>query len=188
MKQYFSTYRTELKDTIDKIDESMVEKLYELLNMAKENGKRIFVLGNGGSAAAASHWVCDFGKGINVDNSKRMKISSPSDACSIVTAIGNDFSYGDIFSEQLRNFLEAGDLVISLSVSGNSQNLVRAHEFAKKNGAVTAAIIGDYNGKLAMCSDLVLTIPSKNYGIVEDIHLCIDHAISQYMRLLNERK
>ena len=152
------------------------------------SGGKIFVLGNGGSAAAASHWICDFSKGINTDSSRRLKIYSLADNLSVATALGNDFSYDEIFSEQLKNVLTKEDLVISLSVSGSSSNLVNAHLYAKEKGAFTAAIIGDYHGKLEQVSDLVITVPSRNYGIVEDIHMTIDHVVSQYMRICNEKK
>ena len=160
-------------------------ELGTLMDDARKNGKNIFVLGNGGSAAAASHWVCDFGKGINSADSKRMKIMSLADNTGIFSAYGNDLSYDETLSEQLKNFLEAGDLVISLSVSGNSPNLLAAHAYARQAGTATVAIIGDYDGRLSACSDLTILIPSKNYGVAEDIHLIICHMISQYLAAQN---
>ena len=187
MEDYFNCYRAQLKEALDSLDGSVLNAVYHAMEKARQTGKQIFVLGNGGSAAAASHWVCDFGKGINTQASRRMRIYSLADSMSLETAIGNDFSYDDVFLEPLKNYLNPGDLIISLSVSGNSRNLIRAHEYARTIGAYTAAIIGDYDGKLASCSDLVLTIASRNYGVVEDIHLTIDHAISQYMKKQNEQ-
>ncbi|MDE7244684.1 MAG: SIS domain-containing protein, partial [Oscillospiraceae bacterium] len=110
---FFDGYTEELKSTLDQIDRADIEKLEACLEDARVNGNRVFVLGNGGSAAAASHWVCDFGKGINVGNSSRLKIMAPSDHSSIFTAYGNDNAYDQTMVEQLKNFLQPGDLVIS---------------------------------------------------------------------------
>lgn len=179
---FFDTYTAELKDTLAGIDRSQIEKLKDYIEDARVNGKRVFILGNGGSAAAASHWVCDFGKGINIGDSKRLKMFAPSDHTSIFTAYGNDNAYDQTFVEQLKNLLEPSDLVISLSVSGNSGNLVEAHKYAREIGAVTVSVVGDYNGKLIDLSDLAVVLKSKNYGVVEDIHMVLDHSISQEMK------
>lgn len=187
IQEYFERYTKELSETLGGMNKADIQTLWEQMEQIRRSGGKIFVLGNGGSAAAASHWICDFSKGINTDGSKRLKIYSLADNLSVTTALGNDFSYDEIFSEQLKNVLSQGDMVISLSVSGNSSNLVRAHLYAREAGAYTAAIIGDYHGKLEELSDLVITVPSQNYGVVEDIHMTIDHVISQYMRICNEK-
>lgn len=179
---FFDLYSDELKQTLDQIDRADIEKLEAYLEEARLNGNRVFVLGNGGSAAAASHWVCDFGKGINVNDSKRLKIMAPSDHSSIFTAYGNDNAYNQTMVEQLMNFLQPGDLVISLSVSGRSGNLVEAHKYARSAGAKTISIVGDYNGSLIELSDFSIVLKSKNYGVVEDIHLILEHAISQNIK------
>lgn len=179
---FFDHYSDELKQTLDLIDRADIEKLEAYLEESRINGNRVFVLGNGGSAAAASHWVCDFGKGINVGNSKRLKIMAPSDHSSIFTAYGNDNAYDQTLVEQMKNFMQPDDLVISLSVSGNSGNLIEAHKYAKEAGASTVCIVGDYNGKLIGLSDFVIILKSRNYGVVEDIHLILSHAVSQDMK------
>lgn len=188
VQEYFDRYIEELSETLKALNRADIQTLWEKMEEVRGVGGKVFVLGNGGSAAAASHWICDFSKGINTDGSTRLKIYSLADNLSVTTALGNDFSYDEIFSEQLKNVLAKGDLVISLSVSGNSANLVNAHLYAREKGAFTAAIIGDYHGKLEQISELVITIPSRNYGIVEDIHMTIDHVVSQYMRICNENK
>ena len=129
---FFDNYFDELKRTLEQIDLTAIEKLKTYLNEARINGNHVFVLGNGGSAATASHWVCDFGKGINAIDTKRMKIMAPSDHTSIFTAYGNDNSYDQVLVEQMINFLQPNDLVVSLSVSGNSGNLIEALKYAKK--------------------------------------------------------
>lgn len=184
---FFDHYSDELKQTLDLIDRADIERLETYLEEARINGNRVFVLGNGGSAAAASHWVCDFGKGINVGNSKRLKIIAPSDHSSIFTAYGNDNAYNQTLVEQMKNFLQPDDLVISLSVSGNSGNLIEAHKYAKEAGARTVCIVGDYNGKLIGLTDFAIILKSRNYGVVEDIHLILSHAVSQDMKLAIEK-
>ena len=179
---FFDHYSDELKQTLDQIDRADIEKLEAYLEEARVNGNSVFVLGNGGSAAAASHWVCDFGKGINVNQSKRLKIMAPSDHSSIFTAYGNDNAYDQTMVEQLKNFLQPGELVISLAVSGRSANQVQAHKYAREVGAKTICIVGDYNGALIGLSDFAIVLKSKNYGVVEDLHLILEHAISQNMK------
>lgn len=179
---FFDNYSDELKQTLDQIDRADIEKLEAYIEEARVNGRHVFVLGNGGSAAAASHWVCDLGKGINVGESKRLKIMAPSDHTSIFSAYGNDNAYDQTLVEQMMNFLQADDLVISLSVSGSSGNLVEAHKYAKEAGAKTVCIVGDYNGAIIGMSDLAIVLQSKNYGVVEDIHLILEHAISQDLK------
>lgn len=179
---FFDCYFDELKQTMDQINREEIAKLEAYLEEARVGGRHVFVLGNGGSAAAASHWVCDFGKGINVGDSKRLKIMAPSDHSSVFSAYGNDNGYDQTMVEQLKNFLEPEDVVISLSVSGRSANLVEAQQYAKQSGAKTVCIVGDYNGSLIGMSDLPIVLKSKNYGVVEDIHLILEHAISQDMK------
>ena len=168
---FFDTYSEMLNDTIDGLKREDIQKLFDLIEETRNNGKHLFVLGNGGSAAAASHWVCDFGKGI--------KIFSPADNGAIFSALGNDCGYETTFVEQMKNFLEPGDLVLTFSVSGSSSNLVEAHRYAKEIGAKTACVVADKGGKIIGMSDFAMIIPSENYGVVEDIHVILGHAISQ---------
>ena len=174
---FFDTYSEMLNDTIDGLKREDIQKLFDLIEETRNNGKHLFVLGNGGSAAAASHWVCDFGKGINRGDSKRLKIFSPADNGAIFSALGNDCGYETTFVEQMKNFLEPGDLVLTFSVSGSSSNLVEAHRY--EIGAKTACVVADKGGKIIGMSDFAMIIPSENYGVVEDIHVILGHAISQ---------
>lgn len=176
---FFDEYTELLSNTLSNLKQGEVQKLLDLIEETRNNGKHLFILGNGGSAAAASHWVCDFGKGINTTGSKRLKIFSPVDNGAIFSALGNDCGYETTFCEQMKNFLEPGDLVLSFSVSGSSPNLVEAHRYAKETGAKTACVVGDKGGKLIGMSDFAMVIPSQNYGVVEDIHVILGHAISQ---------
>lgn len=181
-KDYFS----QLNSVLDSLDAQALQQMGGLLRAAYLDGKNIFILGNGGSAACATHWVCDFNKGVNVPGRPRAKVVSLSDNTGIVTALGNDISYDEIFAYQLENFCEPGDVVLALSVSGNSPNLVRGLECAASHGCKTAAIIGDYNGKIGGMADVCLTIPSRNYGVVEDVHLILNHVFSQCLKMENQ--
>jgi len=183
---FFDNYSEMLSSTLDGISREDVQKLFDMIEDTCNNNKRLFVLGNGGSAASASHWVCDFGKGINTENSRRLKIFSLVDNSAIFSALGNDFGYETTFSEQMKNLLEPGDLVLTFSVSGSSPNLVEAHRYANEIGAKTACVVADKGGKIIGMSDFTMIIPSTNYGVVEDLHVILGHAISQQIRANNE--
>jgi D-sedoheptulose 7-phosphate isomerase len=180
--EYYKQYSSEFVSVIQTLDFAMVDRIMEQLEAARVEGRKVFVIGNGGSASSASHWTCDFGKGVNVGDNKRFHMVSIVDHLPWVTALGNDISYDDIFVEPLKNLMEAGDLLIGLSVSGNSENIVRAFQYAKENGAKTISLIGNGAGKLSQLSDMTLVIPSGDYGIVEDVHMFVNHVISQFLK------
>lgn len=188
LKEFTRDYLEEFVQTLQQLDMDLIEKLYAKIDEARKNSKSIFVLGNGGSAASASHWVCDFNKGTNWGNSKRIKMYCLSDNTPIFSALANDISYETVFEEQLKNYLVAGDLVIGLSVSGNSKNVLKAIQYAKSFGADTFSIVGDFeNSGMRKESAHCLVVPSKNYGIVEDIHMYICHLLSQYLFKRNQQ-
>lgn len=183
---FYKNYIEELKTTLDLISLIDTKNIFKMIKDSYEQESNIFVIGNGGSAACATHWVCDFNKGINIEGKKRARMVSLSDNTGILTAIGNDISYDDIFSYQLENFCKSGDLLIALSVSGNSKNLIKGIETARTLGCTTVAIIGGYSGKIGNLADFTLVVPSENYGIVEDVHLIINHIFSQFILKLNQ--
>ena len=178
----FDAYQQKLAEALDAIRPTDLEALAGLLEDAIAQKRQVFVLGNGGSAATATHWVCDFNKGTAVPGFPRARFICLSDNLSTFTALANDLSYGDVFTEQLKNFLEPGDVVLGLSVSGNSKNVTKALAYAGESGAVTMAIVGDFDGKMLSVAQTSLCIHSRNYGIVEDIHIILGHTISQYIR------
>jgi D-sedoheptulose 7-phosphate isomerase len=145
----------------------------------RDRGKRtrFFVFRNGGSAANASHFVTDLGKGASDKMNKPFRCLSLNDNTPWMTAISNDYSYEEVFSRQLMNFARPGDLVLILSVSGNSPNLVKAVEWAKKHGVYTIALVGAKLGKLAEIADFTIVADSTHYGRVEDVHMGICHII-----------
>lgn len=179
---YYKQYSEQFIRTIQNLDFEIIQTLMKLLDQARSAKHKVFMLGNGGSACSASHWAVDFGKGVNVGEMQRFQITSLADNVGWITALGNDIEYAEIFKEQLRNTLEPDDLVIGLSVSGNSDNVVRAFEYARSIGAKTFALIGEGDSRMKQLADIALVIPSKDYGIVEDVHMFVNHVISQYLR------
>ena len=148
---------------------------------------RLYIMGNGGSAANADHWVCDYMKGINEDvirgdilNVKAISLASNGP---LVTALANDIGYDHIFAKQLRYYrCQYGDVVLAMSASGNSQNIINGLNTAKRYGATTVALTGFTGGDAANIADISVHVPSSNYGVVEDCHMMILHAISQRIR------
>ena len=158
---FFDDYCSMLNHTLENVKREDVQKLLDLIEETRMSGRRLFVLGNGGSASAASHWGCDVGKGINRGSSTRLKIISPVDNSAIFSALGNDFGYETTFAEQLKNMLEPGDLVLSFSVSGSSPNLVEAYEYAIETGAKTACVVADKGGKLIRSEEHTSELQSR---------------------------
>jgi D-sedoheptulose 7-phosphate isomerase len=191
IRNYFNSYIYNLKSTLDEIDFSAVEKVVRRLMKARQNDKQIFIIGNGGSASTASHFACDLGKGtVDYDASgfKRFRVMSLADNMAFISAVGNDISYDEIFSEQLRNYLNPGDVVIGISASGNSPNIVQAFHYARSIGATTVGLLGFTGGRAKKLSDIEITVSSKNYGIAEDFHLIIQHVMTQIIRRMLKKE
>ncbi|MGX7107415.1 SIS domain-containing protein [Hutsoniella sourekii] len=182
MDKFIEDYLKEFKNTLNLVSSEQIKCLHDIILKYRDNDKTIFLLGNGGSSASCSHWVCDFNKGASVEGASRIKMICLSDNIPIFSALGNDLSYDLVFSEQLKNLLKKDDLVIGLTVSGNSKNLIEAFKYAQSISAQTFSIVGDFNGALLEYSDWKIVVPSKNYGIVEDTHMYLCHLISQYIK------
>src|SRR6266542_3550073 len=177
MQQWIQDYLAAQKAALDSIPVEAVANLIEIFRQALKEDRQIFVFGNGGSAANASHFVTDLGKGASDKIGRRFRCLSLNDNVSWMTALGNDYAYEEIFSRQLMNYGKPGDLVFALSVSGNSPNVVRGVEWAKKNGLRTIALVGGKKGRLAELADIVLVIQSPHYGRVEDAQMGICHLL-----------
>lgn len=149
---------------------------------AYENGKQVFVFGNGGSASTASHFARDLRIGTAVDGKPRLQATSLTDNVAMLTALANDIDYESIFKEQLVGLLRKGDVVIGISASGNSPNVLRAVEFARERGAVAIGLIGFGGGRLKKIVHRSITLSSMDYGQVEDTHLVLAHIISYLIR------
>ena len=177
MKDFVQNYINEHKAALESIPVEEVDKAISTFRKALEEDRQIFVFGNGGSAANASHFITDLGKGASDKTFRRFRCLSLNDNVSWITAIGNDYSYDDVFLRQLENYARSGDIVFVMSVSGNSPNLVRAAEWCIANGVHVIALVGAKKGKLAEVADQTIVIDSTHYGRVEDCHMHICHMI-----------
>ena len=188
LRGFANGYFSKLKSTIDEIPMEKVERIVQIIFDAYQNNKYVFIMGNGGSASTASHFACDLGKGTICEGKPRFRVVSLNDNIPLITALSNDFGYERVFVEQLMNLVNPEDLVISITASGNSPNILRAVEYAKRQGAKAIGLIGFGGGKLQEIVDEHITVSSTNYGQVEDVHLILSHAISQYFKTLIENQ
>jgi D-sedoheptulose 7-phosphate isomerase len=163
--------------TMAAVPADSIARLRALFDHALAGNRRIFVCGNGGSAANASHFVTDLGKGASDALGKRFRCQSLNDNLPWLTAIGNDYAYDDVFVRQLENFAEAGDLLMVLTVSGNSPNLVKAVDWAHAHGLTTIGLVGGKGGAVAATASTVIRIDDSHYGRVEDAHMMICHLL-----------
>lgn len=175
----YSDYFNRLKDTLDQIDTNTINKIVDLLLQCREERGTMYIFGNGGSAANASHIAGDFMKGISYGMDKRFKTHCLNDNVAGTTAITNDLSYDEIFIEQLKTYLSPGDVVIGISGSGNSENIVKAVQWARNNGAKTIGLTGYKGGRLIEVAEITLLVPVQDMEITEDAHTIIFHAIKQ---------
>ena len=146
-----------------------------ILENARIEGKKIFICGNGGSAATASHFCCDFNKGVSENQDKKYNFECLSDNIPTMMAVANDISYDEVFRFPLRNKMKTGDVLIGISGSGNSRNVVNAIEYANENGGKTIAIVGYDGGKMKKIADQCIHVNINNMQIAEDIHMILDH-------------
>jgi D-sedoheptulose 7-phosphate isomerase len=177
----FNDYFDRVSETLKKLDIAAIIKLVQLLLKARDQEKTIFIFGNGGSGATASHVTGDFLKGISFGLNKRFRVQSLNDNIPGMMAISNDLTYEEIFIEQLKVFLRKDDIVIGISGSGNSANVVKALEYAKSNGAATVAFCGYKGGKVKDIVDITIHAPVHDMEVTEDIHIITFHAIKQIL-------
>jgi len=179
MQNDFKDYSIRLKAVLDQIDLSMLETITSLLRDSIKQGCRIFVFGNGGSAMTASHFACDINKGVGQGKDLKPQVFCLNDSMATVLAYANDMSYADIFSEQLKNFFNPGDLVLAFSGSGNSENVLQAMHYANQNGGITIGFSGYDGGELARIVQHSMHVPINDMQIAEDVHLVLVHMIMQ---------
>lgn len=173
-------YRLQLIGALGKIDTIKVAQAVDWLRQARDDGKQIFVCGNGGSAATASHFACDIVKGASYQQKQRFRLIALTDSLPTLTAYSNDVDYASVFVEQLKNFAEPGDVVMALSGSGNSANVVAAIEYGNSIGCKTIALSGRDGGKLGPSAQLNIHVEEPHMGRIEDAHMAICHMISYY--------
>ena len=176
-----SAYFEREKATLDAISKEDLNTLMNVLVDAKDAGKTIFIMGNGGSAATASHYVCDFNKGISYGKEKMFKFICLNDNIPTMMAYANDLSYADVFVGPLKNFMQAGDIVIGISGSGNSENVVRAIQYANENGGVSVGITGYSGGKVKQISKYNVHVPIDDMQITEDLHMVLGHCMMKIL-------
>ncbi|MBN8732823.1 MAG: SIS domain-containing protein [Acidobacteria bacterium] len=173
-------YKRELIEAIDRIPLEKVGEAIEVFRQARAAGRTIFTCGNGGSASTASHFVCDIVKGASYQRGERFRMMSLNDSLATLTAYSNDVAYEVAFVEQLKNFAQRDDVVLAISGSGNSPNVVKAVEYANSVGCKTIALTGRDGGKLGAAAQLNVQVSVPHMGRIEDAHMIICHMIGYY--------
>jgi len=182
MQTALNSYFEDVVQTIGKMPIATMEQIVTALMEAYESSRMIYLFGNGGSAALASHFACDLGKGASNGSSKRFQALAFTDNVPMMTAWANDARYEDIFAEQLINFVRPDDITFAISGSGNSPNVLKALKVAREAGAFTIGLTGFQGGDMKDLCDLCLTVPSENMQIIEDLHLSVTHAVFTALR------
>jgi D-sedoheptulose 7-phosphate isomerase len=179
---YIGSYFERLRATIDRIPLERIERVGEILFRAYENNKQVFVVGNGGSAATASHMACDLGKNTIGPNQRRFRILSLTDNTPLLSALANDVGYDHVFSEQLVNLIQPGDVLIVLTGSGRSPNILKAMRYARDRASTVIALLGFDGGSARELADELVLVPSDDYGLIEDLHMILNHVLVGYFR------
>lgn len=177
-----TSYLERLSTVLAQLPREPLAQITDLLLAAGREDRAIYILGNGGSAATASHFACDLAKTANMHGHPRLRALAFTDNVPLLTAWGNDSAYDVVFSEQVRTFVRAGDLVIAISASGNSPNVLAAALAARELGAQVIGVVGFGGGKLQALCDVCLVVPSSEYGPVEDAHMILVHAVTAAIR------
>jgi D-sedoheptulose 7-phosphate isomerase len=167
-----------VRAVLEQIPIAAIGRVVEIILDAYSNGAHVYVVGNGGSATNATHFACDLSKATIVEGRARLRVTSLTDNVALLTAWANDTSYERVFSEQLANLLNPGDVVIAISASGNSPNVVSAIRAARLLGAATVGLVGFSGGRVLELVDAAVHVPSQDYGVVEDCHSVLEHAIT----------
>ena len=170
-------------DALQRVPPETVDAIVDLVVDTYRNDQNVFILGNGGSASTATHFACDLSKATIAAGKRRLRVSSLTDNVAVLTAWANDTSFDRVFAEQLLSLLRPGDAVIAVSASGNSPNVLAAMEVAMATGARTAALVGFSGGRLKDIAGVVVHVPVDDYGVVEDCHLVVEHAVTDAVRV-----
>jgi D-sedoheptulose 7-phosphate isomerase len=180
--QQIRTYLVQLQETLAQLPAEPIERVATTLLECAQRGSTVFIFGNGGSAATASHFACDLAKNTQVPGAAHFRVIALTDNVSLMTAWANDTSYDNIFAAQLGSLVEPGDVVIGISCSGNSANVLNAMTLARHRGATTVAFTGDRGGRLKEIVDVCLQVPSPRIEQQEDAHLILEHCICSAIR------
>jgi len=175
-------YLKGLHSCLDELSRQDIAGIADIIFDAYQKDKRVFIMGNGGSATTACHFARDLTIGTAVEGKPRIRATSLTDNIACITSLANDIDYDSVFKEQVIGQVDEGDVVIGISASGNSPNVLKAIEFARSQGAVTAGLIGFGGGKLKELTHKCIVLSSKDYGQVEDAHLVLEHIISYLVK------
>ena len=182
LEQFIASYSKRLVKALETLDTEQIKKVFEALATNIQSEAIIYTCGNGGSSAIAEHLVCDFVKGASTDSTVEPKVV-PLLSTPIITAIANDISYDEVFAYQVKKYGSENDILLSVSSSGNSENIIRAIETAKSMSMLTISFVGFDGGRAKEISDFVLHVRADNYGICEDAHHALMHIFAQFIRL-----
>jgi D-sedoheptulose 7-phosphate isomerase len=182
ISEVISSYLSEVGTILQQMPEDQIERIVHLIEEARTKGKQIFLFGNGGSAATASHIACDLAKGAIVPQKPAIRAFSLTDNMALISAWANDMCYEEVFARQLSNWVQPGDLVIAISGSGSSQNVLNGVGLAKSAGATTIGLTGFDGGKLKDMVDFCIVVSSHSMEQIEDIHLLLGHIITLCLR------
>lgn len=185
---YFDDYAMHLEKALSSVERSGIDNAVKLICDTIEKDKHIFACGNGGSSSIANHLVCDLAKGVSTRTNLKPRVRSFSSPIEIISAYANDVGYAHVYVEQAKLFARKGDLILSISSSGESDNVINLVKWAKANGVKTIAMTGFSGGRLREIVDLPIHVDAFNYGIVEDVHQSIVHAVAQFIRSRNIEK
>jgi D-sedoheptulose 7-phosphate isomerase len=175
-------YLSTLKNTIDNLDKNEIVAFNNLLETTRKKGKRVIIFGNGGSGSTASHFACDINKGVSLNLNRRHKVIPLTDNIATILAYSNDLSYDDVFVEQMKNFIEDGDVVVGISGSGNSKNVIKAIEYANEIGVMTVGWTGYKGGKLKEIAKMSINANVEDMQLSEDIHMMLVHILMKTLQ------
>ncbi|MHB1001694.1 MAG: D-sedoheptulose-7-phosphate isomerase [Armatimonadota bacterium] len=174
-------YLDSVAGLLSRVPKDDIRNVANLIMEAYTSGKQVFIMGNGGSASTASHLACDLQKSIGFEREQKFKVMSLTDNIPLMTAWANDTDYSNVFVQQLSTWLNPNDLVIGISASGNSPNVLRAMELANEKGATTIALCGFHGGKLGKIAEHSIIVESENMQHIEDVHMVLAHLIFRYI-------
>ena len=175
--EHIHNYISTLQQTIDQLPRQLIADVVDILHLARVHGNNVFIMGNGGSASTASHFVCDLAKNTRCEGLPHFKVIGLTDNMALLSAYANDEGYENVFSQQLANFIQPKDIVIAISASGNSKNVINAVEEAQKYNVTTIGFTGFDGGRLGQMVNINIHVKSNIIEHVEDIHLMLEHII-----------
>ncbi|HEX4108397.1 MAG TPA: SIS domain-containing protein [Solirubrobacteraceae bacterium] len=179
---HIRAYVARLHHAIAALDEERVEAVGEILFRAYQHGRQVFIVGNGGSAATASHMACDLAKNTVAAHRRRFRVISLTDNVPLLTALGNDVGYDAVFTDQLVSLIQPGDVLIAISGSGQSENVLSAMRYSRLRSATVVALLGMSGGEAMRLADETILVASDHYGVIEDMHLILNHMLVDYFQ------